>query len=77
MIREGRLPIPSSHVVPIPYDDDSSFEKAVNRHSSAADLVVLGLSFEEMLERCVGELTSYADARDTLFVHASEQISIS
>jgi len=77
MIREGRLPIPSNRVISVPYDDESSFEKAVNRHSPAADLVILGLSYEEILKNCSSELTAYASVRDALFVHASEQISIS
>ncbi|MCP5119389.1 MAG: hypothetical protein GY953_51970, partial [bacterium] len=77
MISEGRLPIPSHRVVSTPYDDELTFEDAVSRHSSEADLVILGLD-----DKCQGgeltrELIFHPQLNEVLFVRASEQISIS
>ena len=77
MITEGRLPIPRHRVRAIPFNGESTFAKALCRQSVQADLVIRGLSYDSIARDLQNAVMAHKDLRDILFVHVSEQISIS
>lgn len=77
MVTEGRLPIPPAHITPVPYGSESSFEIATAKRSSEADLVILGLTKEEIFASAEQALLAHKDLHDVLFVNANEEIRIS
>jgi hypothetical protein len=76
MIAEGRLLISEKNVRVIPTDDGIDFERLVEAHSSAADLVLVGFTEEKFERRGSGLLRRFPELRDVLFVSAEERIFI-
>ena len=76
MIVKGRLPISSKKVTPVFYGDESSFELAAADRSSDADLVILGLTRQEILKDTKSALISHPNLKDVLFVNSRQRISI-
>ena len=77
LMREGRLPISMHNVTSVSYSSQKALEQEVEHRSSQTDLVIAGLTGEDLGSEKLGQtLRSYADANDVLFVHAIEQISI-
>jgi hypothetical protein len=60
----------------IPTDDGIDFERLVEAHSSAADLVLVGFTEEKFERRGSGLLRRFPELRDVLFVSAEERIFI-
>jgi len=77
MIAEGRLPISRRRVTPVPYSSESSFERAAANLSGEADLVILGLTQQDVNKLLGTVLKSQAGLKDILYVYASQRISIS
>ena len=77
LMQEGRLPISMQKVSSVPYDSTETLEEEIGLRSSQADLVIAGLTAEDLDSADFAQtLRSYAAANDVLFVHAVEQISI-
>ena len=77
LMQEGRLPISMQKVSSVPYDSTETLEEEIKLRSSQADLVIAGLTAEDLdSDDFAQTLRSYAAANDVLFVHAVEQISI-
>ncbi len=77
LMTEGRLPISMQNVTSVACTTSESVEEEVSRRSSEADLVIAGLTEDEVksdeVERA---LRRYDGANDVLFVHANEMIAI-
>lgn len=77
LVSEWRLPISRQNVTSIEADSDESLEREVNRRSSEADLVIAGLTLDDISSESVTNvLQRYSGANDVLFAHSSERISI-
>ena len=77
LMREGRLPISPQNLTTVPRSGGPSLETEVSRRSSKADLLIAGLTAEEISEGGTADaLQAYGNANDVLFVHASETVSI-
>ena len=77
LLTEGRLPISTKNVTAVPHTGGESIETHVSRQSSKADLVIAGLTDEEIaLQGATAALLAYESANDVLFVHATESVSI-
>jgi len=77
MIAEGRLPISRQRITPVPYGDESSFERAAANLSADADLVILGLTRQEIAQDASTTLLGHSALNDVLFVNANQRIVIS
>ena len=75
MITEGRRPIPRHRVCAIPFDGESTFDKALSRHSAQAVLAIRGLSYDSIDGNLQNAVMSHKGVRDMLLIHAREQIS--
>jgi solute carrier family 12 sodium/potassium/chloride transporter 2 len=76
MISEGRLPISGKNLQIIPTDDHVNFDALVEKHSSSADLVVLGFTEDRLREKGAELLLRHPSLSDILFVAAEETIFI-
>ena len=77
LMKEGRLPISMHNVTSVSYSSQQALEEEIEHRSSQSDLVIAGLTGEDLYSEKLGQtLQSYAAANDVLFVHAIEQISI-
>ena len=77
LMKEGRLPISPQNVTAVPYSGERSLETEVSRRSSKADLLVAGLTADEIaLDGAATALQAYESANDVLFVHATQAVSI-
>jgi len=76
MITQGRLPISQQNLTAIPYSDHVSFDRAIEKNSSDADLVVLGFRYSQIESDSSSCLLAHAALNEVLFVSANEQISI-
>jgi len=76
IITSGRLPVAKQNVRVFPTDETTDFSALVERHSSDADLVILGFTEERLLERGNELLTRHPTLQDALFVSAQERVSI-
>ncbi|MFQ6046412.1 MAG: hypothetical protein ACE5PT_08655 [Gemmatimonadales bacterium] len=76
MITTGRLPISKKNLVVIPTDERSDFAELVEKRSTTADLVVLGLTEGRLREKGGELLKRHPSLKDVLFVSAEEQILI-
>ena len=77
LMTEGRLPISRQNVTTVTCRAGDSLEREVERRSASADLVIAGLERSDFEPNSAPEaLMRYGGANDVLFVHSSEQISI-
>ena len=77
LMKEGRLPISMQNVTPISYDSIEALEEEVIHRSAQADLVITGLTAENIgSEELPQILQRYDGVKDVLFVHSIEQILI-
>ena len=77
LMAEGRLPIARQNLIPIESKKGSSPEAEVRLRSSDADLLIAGLSTDELHSDAAGNaLSRFGAANDVLFVHASERVAI-
>ncbi|MDE0103059.1 MAG: hypothetical protein OXN89_11825 [Bryobacterales bacterium] len=77
LMKEGRLPISSQNVTAVPHSGGHSLETEVSRRSSKADLLIAGLTADEItLDGTATALQAYQSANDVLFVHATQAVSI-
>ena len=77
LMREGRLPISMQNVTPISYDSIEALEEEVDHRSAQADLVITGLTAEDLDSDELSQiLQRYDGVKDVLFVHSIEQILI-
>ena len=77
LMTAGRLPISRQNVTSVPCPTAESLEQEVTRRSSKADLVIAGLTDEDLRsDRAERSLQCYDGANDVLFVHARETILI-
>ena len=77
MMTEGRLPISRQNVTSISCTNAETLDQEVARRSSKADLVIAGLTADEVTSgEAERALQCYDGANDVLFVHASEKVSI-
>ena len=78
LMKEGRLPISRQNLTTIRHEAGTSLESEVNRYSSDTDLLIAGLTAEDlnsgMAEQAL--LFGYECANDVLFVSASETVAI-
>lgn len=77
LMEEGRLPISRQNLVTVPYGDATALDAEMARTSSDADLVLVGLSDEQISSDLDGALRRFDSVNDILFVSASENIPIS
>ncbi len=77
VIKEGRLPISMQNVTSVNYDSPETLEQEVTQRSSQADLVIVGLTAEDLNSEDLDLiLQRYDGVNDVLFVHSIEQIPI-
>ena len=77
VIKEGRLPISMQNVTSVPYESEEGLEQEVAHRSAQADLVIFGLTAEDInSDRLSDLLQRFQDVNDVLFVHSIEQIAI-
>lgn len=76
MITQGRLPISKQNLTAIPYADKVSFNRALEKNSSEADLVILGFRYSQLEDDPSTCLMAHGGLNEVLFVSANEQISI-
>ena len=76
MISEGRLPIAPANLQIFPTDDRSDFGELVTKHSSPADLVILGFTEDRLRDKGTALFQRHPTLRDVLFVSAEETIFI-
>ncbi len=77
VIKEGRLPISMQNVTSVPYESEEGLEQEVTHRSAQADLVIFGLTAEDLNSRDLSEiLQRFQGVNDVLFVHSIEQIAI-
>ena len=77
LMTEGRLPISRQNVTSVSYSSKNDLAREVDRHSRQADLVIAGLTTENLSSEGLAKtLYPYKIANDILFVHATEQIGI-
>lgn len=77
VIKEGRLPISMQNVTSVSYENEESLEHEVALRSTQADLVIVGLTSEDLdSEDLDNILQRYSGVNDVLFVHSTEEISI-
>ena len=76
-MKEGRLPISAQNVTAVSCSNGEALEEEVAHHSSQADLVIAGVTVENLAPAAVTQtLRRYAEANDVLFVHSVERIAI-
>ena len=76
-MREERLPISAQNVTSVSCSNGKALEEEVTHHSSQADLVIAGVTGENLEPEAVTQtLQRYAGANDVLFVHSIERIAI-
>lgn len=75
-ILEGRLPIADKNLRFLEVNDVESYRISVASMSSEADLVILGMSLETLMEKKGEAFTGHPDLRDTLYVYASTEIEV-
>ena len=76
-MREGRLPISAQNVTSVSCSNGEALEEEVTHHSSQADLVIAGVTGENLEPEAVTQtLRRFAGANDVLFVHSIERIAI-
>ena len=76
-MREERLPISAQNVTSVACSSGEMLEEEVTHHSSQADLVIAGVTGENLEPEAVTQtLQRYAGANDVLFVHSIERIAI-
>ena len=74
---EGRLPISEHNVTSVHCATGESLEFEVSLRSSKADLVIAGLTDDDIKSgKAEQALQCYDGANDVLFVHASEPVLI-
>ena len=77
LMKEGRLPISMQNVTSISYNSIEALEEEVIHRSAQADLVIMGLTAENIDSDELPEiLQRYDGVKDVLFVHSIEQIVI-
>ena len=77
LVDQGRLPIGRQNVETLPVESRSRIESEVAYRSSDADLVIAGISADQMRDGDLIEvLRSHRVANDIIFVHAVEEIVI-
>lgn len=76
MIQEGRIPISTGNIIPVPYPDEGSFESMICEKSAQSDLVLVGFDYATMIEQNDKCFTRYPQIRDIVFVYAGEEITI-
>ena len=77
VIKEGRLPISMQNVTSVSYDSEEALEQEVLQRSAQADLVIAGLTAEDLNSNDLTEiLQRYQGVHDVLFVHSIKQIAI-
>lgn len=77
LIDQGRLPIARKNIQALPVQSQASIEPEIALRSSDADLVIAGVSGEQMRgDGFADVLQSHKAANDIMFVHAVEEISI-
>ncbi len=77
LLSEGRLPISTQNVTPVPLSDASDLEVEVSRRSATADLTITGLLAADIEDDRAGEALMRLDkANDVLFVLSSERVPI-
>ena len=76
-MKEGRLPISRQNVTFVTCDSREALEKEVAQYSSQADLVLAGLTLDDLEpDKATQSFQNFEAANDVLFVHSSERISI-
>ncbi len=77
LMKEGRLPISMQNVTSLLCSSIEALEQEVSHRSAQADLVIAGLTTDDLKSDQLAEvLRHYDGANDVLFVHATEQILI-
>lgn len=77
VIEEGRLPISRQNVTNVSYENESTMEEEVAHRSAQADLVIVGLTSEDLnSDELDLILQRYEGVNDVLFVHSKQTISI-
>ncbi len=77
LMTEGRLPISRQNVTSVPCTTHEALEQEVTLRSSKADLVIAGLTDDDIKSGETEQaLQCYDGANDVLFVHASEPVAI-
>ena len=77
LMKQGRLPISMQNVTSVSYDSMDVLEKEVSLRSAQADLVITGLTAEDLgSDELFLILQRYNGVKDVLFVHSIEQIMI-
>lgn len=77
LIDQGRLPIARKNIQTLPVQSQANIEPEMQLRSSDADLVIAGISAEQIRgDGFADVLQSYKAANDIMFVHAVERISI-
>jgi hypothetical protein len=75
-LERGRMPVHPRNVRFLSVDDGASFRDLVERSSSEADLVIMGLTLERLRDGGADRLLRHPSLGEVLFVSAAEKIGI-
>jgi hypothetical protein len=76
LVASGRLPISEKNIRFLPVNDLESYRYLVERHSTSADLVIMGVSEESLSEQGASAFQRHPSLSDVLFVRASQDVQI-
>lgn len=76
LIHTGRLPISTSNVVIIPYQQYSDVKNRIKENSFAADLTLLGFDYNISKEQADSFFTGFDNVGNILFVNSSDRKQI-
>ncbi|MGA1866876.1 MAG: amino acid permease [Thermoplasmatota archaeon] len=76
LIAKGRIPISQRSVRSKVYDTEKDMIDIINRYSSKADLTMIGFNDRQLSQMGEQLFTRYKDAKDTIFVSASQELLI-
>lgn len=77
LMEQGRLPITKQNVEAVACENPEALEQQVTRRSLAADLLIAGLTAEQLYSKDLPvTLETYRNANDVLFVYSCARISI-
>jgi solute carrier family 12 sodium/potassium/chloride transporter 2 len=71
LIVSGRLPVSKNNLLIYPVNDDVSKKDLVNKHSSEADLVIMGISENHLKQMNTEAFTGYENVGNVLFAHSN------
>lgn len=71
LIVSGRLPVSKNNLLVLPVNEEVSKKDLVNKYSSEADLVIMGISENHLKQMNTDAFTGYTEVGNMLFAHSN------